>query len=55
MSHEIQGGWRSQPKSNPVLWNQVLQRVHRQHPGPWAAWKSMKAVQYYKAAGGTYT
>lgn len=49
----LSGGWKSIPKSNPQLWSRVLQEVKRE-PGPWAAWKAMKADKLYKQRGGRF-
>ena len=49
----IEGGWKTQEKTNPKLWAKVLQKERRK-PGPWAAWKSMEAVREYKRLGGKY-
>jgi hypothetical protein len=49
----IQGGWKTQEKTDPKLWAKVLQKERRK-PGPWAAWKSMEAVREYKRLGGKY-
>jgi hypothetical protein len=51
---ELQGGWATVEKTNPELWKRVLNKVHKENPGPWAAWKSMKAVRLYKEMGGKY-
>jgi len=49
----MSGGWRSVPKSNPTLWKRVLSQVKRE-PGPWAAWKAIKADKIYKERGGRF-
>jgi len=49
----LKGGWKSVPKSNPELWQKVLNSVKRE-PGPWAAWKAMKADKIYKEKGGKF-
>ena len=49
----IKGGWKSVPKSNPELWQKVLNSVKRE-PGPWAAWKAIKADKIYKEKGGKF-
>ncbi len=52
-SRSLRGGWKSVKKSNPKLWEKVLDEV-RKKPGKWAAWKSMLAVKMYKERGGKY-
>lgn len=52
-SRSLKGGWKSVPKSNPALWRKVLESVKRE-PGPWAAWKAMKADKIYKEKGGKF-
>ena len=37
---KLEGGWESVPKSDPALWERVLQQVKKE-PGPWAAWKAV--------------
>lgn len=49
----LSAGWQSVPKSNPTLWKRVLSQVRRE-PGPWAAWKAIKADRIYKAKGGRF-
>jgi len=50
---KLEGGWDTVPKSDPVLWNKVLEKV-KQEPGPWSAWKAEKAIKLYKKHGGKY-
>jgi hypothetical protein len=50
----LHGGWISKEKKNPKLWAEVLSDIKKKNPGPWAAWKAMKAVQEYKKRGGKY-
>jgi|694.fasta_scaffold108893_2 hypothetical protein len=52
-SRSLKGGWKSVPKSNPELWQKVLNSVKRE-PGPWAAWKAIKADKIYKEKGGKF-
>jgi hypothetical protein len=47
------GGWKSVPKSDPELWQKVLDEV-RKLPGPWAAWKAIEADKRYKERGGRF-
>jgi len=49
----FKGGWKSVPKSNPQLWQKVLSSVKRE-PGPYAAWKAIKADKIYKKKGGKF-
>ena len=49
----IEGGWASVPKSDPELWARVLAQVKKE-PGPWAAWKAVKADRIYKSRGGRF-
>jgi hypothetical protein len=51
--YSLNGGWATQPKSDPALWQRVLNKVKKE-PGPWAAWKAQKAVKIYKEKGGRY-
>ena len=51
--YDLHGGWATVEKSDPELWAKVLKRV-KKLPGPWAAWKAMKAVEIYKKLGGKY-
>lgn len=51
--YSLKGGWASVPKSDPELWQRVLNKVKRE-PGPWAAWKAEKAIKLYKEKGGKY-
>jgi hypothetical protein len=53
LNSHLSGGWKSVPKSNPKLWSRVLQEVKRE-PGPWAAWKAIKADKLYKQRGGRF-
>jgi len=52
-TEQIIGGWAPVPKSNPKLWSKILSGVKRE-PGPWAAWKAIKADKLYKEAGGHF-
>jgi hypothetical protein len=51
--NRILGGWKSVPKTNPTLWKKVLAEVKRL-PGPWAAWKAIRADQIYISRGGRF-
>ena len=53
-SPKLIGGWMTVPKSDPRLWEEVLDEVKKQNPGPWAAWKAEKAIKVYKERGGRY-
>jgi hypothetical protein len=52
-NRSLKGGWKSVPKSNPELWQKVLNSVKKE-PGPWAAWKAIKADKIYKEKGGKF-
>lgn len=52
-SRSLRGGWKSVRKSDPVLWKNVLNEVKRE-PGPWAAWKAVKADKIYLERGGKF-
>ena len=49
----LRGGWKSVRKSNPILWKKVLDEVKKE-PGPWAAWKAIKADKIYQQKGGKF-
>lgn len=49
----LKAGWKPVTKLNQKLWDQVLKEI-KLEPGPWAAWKAMKADKLYIERGGKF-